>query len=226
MKLLDLYCGAGGAAMGYRQAGWDVVGIDIKEQPRYPFEFRQGDIVKMMSAGALDLDEFDAVHASPPCQLFSSHTQASGKRAHHVDALTPTRQYLQGWGGLWVIENVPTAPLRQPLVLCGSEFGLSIAADDGGRWHLRRHRLFESSMSLMGAGGCYCRLYAKRFMAVAGHGTDSSAQHTRGKLANKAQAAALMGIDWMTLREMAQAIPPAYTEHVGAQLLAMAGAHA
>lgn len=221
MRLLDLYCGAGGASMGYARAGFDVVGIDHKPQPRYPFDFRQGDVLALIRAGALDLGEFDAIHASPPCQPWSAATRRSG-RARDLDALAPTRDYLADQHRPWIIENVPGAPLRQPLVLCGSEFGLSYLDDEGTRWHLRRHRLFESSVGLMGAGGCYCRLHTRRIVSVGGHGTSapgSEADH--GRLATRAQASALMRIEWMSIRELGQAIPPDYTEHLGQQLAAV-----
>jgi DNA (cytosine-5)-methyltransferase 1 len=221
-RLLDLYCGAGGASAGYARAGFEVVGIDRNPQPRYPFEFRQGDVVELMRLGALDLAEFDAVHASPPCQLFSSATPR-GARVRHVDAVAATREYLiaHAAGRPWVIENVPGAPLRQPLQLCGSEFALHCTIDDVV-WHLRRHRLFEANVILLGAGGCYCRTYRNRIIAVGGHGPHArDSLLTHGRLASAKQAATLLGIDWMNRRELSQAIPPAYTEHVGAQLAAL-----
>src|SRR5262249_43670921 len=132
-RLLDLFSGAGGAAMGYHRAGFDVVGVDIKPQSRYPFEFHH--------ANALDFTEWcplvgrvDAIHASPPCQIFSVATQHA--RANHQDMLTPTRELLEHIGLPWVIENVPRAPMRADYKLCGCMFGL-------GR--LQRQRWFETS---------------------------------------------------------------------------------
>ena len=114
MRLLDLFCGAGGAAMGYHRAGFEVVGIDIAPQPNYPFEFVQADAMEF------PLDGFDAIHASPPCQAYTA--LATGK---HPRLIEPMRERLASSGVPWVIENVVGAPLRQPVLLCGSMFGLS-----------------------------------------------------------------------------------------------------
>jgi hypothetical protein len=117
-RLLDLFCGAGGAAVGYHRAGFDVVGVDINPQPRYPFEFHQAD------AMTFPLDGFDAIHASPPCQAYS-HGTPPDKRSNHPDLLDATRDRLNAAGLPWVIENVPRAPLRSPVILCGSQFDLT-----------------------------------------------------------------------------------------------------
>lgn len=221
MKLLDLFCGAGGASMGYSRAGFDVTGMDIKPQPNYPFAFRQADVLEMMRHNALDLSAFDVVHASPPCQLWSKATQTQN-RGTHVDGVIPTREYLSRWGGPYVIENVPPAPLVAPLMLCGSEFGLSITDENGKRWHLRRHRLFESNISMMGGGGCYCRLYKGSILTVAGSGLNGHRSKTGpGQTrASASQSRELMGIDWASKAEVVQAIPPVYTQHLGWQLIA------
>ena len=220
-KLLDLFCGGGGAGMGYHRAGFDVTGVDIKPQPKYPFTFIQGDVMKMLEVGYLRLDDYDAVHGSPPCQLFSSVTPKAAKAAKHVDLLTPLREVFLAWGGTWVIENVPGAPMRQPLVLCGSEFGLR--TKDG--WWLKKHRLFESSVPLMGAGGCWCK--GKRILGVHGGGGapgTGDRYALRGVMASAAQGRELMGIDWLNRDQVAQAVPPAYTQFIGEQLLTWLGA--
>jgi DNA (cytosine-5)-methyltransferase 1 len=142
--LVDLFCKAGGAGTGYHRAGFDVVGVDIEPQPRYPFEFVQAD------AMMFDLTGFDAVHASPPCQDHSPLSHLNGK---HGTAwmLGATLDRLSGSGLPYVVENVERADLPGSLVLCGSEFALK-----SGRYWLRRHRRFASNVFLLGAGGCHC----------------------------------------------------------------------
>lgn len=208
-RLLDLFCGAGGAGMGYHRAGFEVVGVDIKPQPHYPFEFHQADAL------TFPLDGFDAVHASPPCQRFSRSVKTAN-RSRHPDLLAPTRDLLIASGLPYVIENVPRAPLLDPIQLCGSAFGLPI----------QRHRLFESSVALL-SNGCihdaYPAIYPPawnrttplRVLSISGGyqkrqlGEDFMEQHK-----------AAMGVDWeIGYDELSNAIPPAYTEHIGRQLL-------
>ena len=198
MRLLDLFCGAGGAAMGYHRAGFDeIVGVDIAPQPHYPFEFIQAD------AMTFPLDGFDVIHASPPCQVFSRARLIHGV-GEHVDLLTPTRARLNKSGTSWVIENVPGAPMRRDLVLCGSQFGLR-----QGDLGLIRHRWFEfrdPPFALLPT----CS-HPPEIVSVFGHG--GHIYH------GVAQWRSLMGIDWMTRDELAQAIPPAYTEWIGRRIL-------
>ena len=206
-RLLDLFCGAGGAAMGYHRAGFEVVGVDIAPQPRYPFEFHQAD------AMTFSLEGFDVIHASPPCQAYSSATPDATK---HPDLVAAVRERLEGNGVIWVIENVPQAPLRFPFVLCGSSFGLHDPAED--LW-LKRHRLFECPVMIM-APPCSCR--PRRTAAVTGH-LGASTFYRPEKCARNAgssSAKVMMGIDWMTTAELVQSIPPAYTEYIGRQLIA------
>jgi DNA (cytosine-5)-methyltransferase 1 len=201
-RLLDLFCGAGGAAVGYHRAGFEVIGVDIKPQPRYPFEFHQGD------AMSWPFDGYDAIHASPPCQKYSS--LANMRFAHtgeYVDLYEPTRWRLNGLDVPWVLENVIGAPYRSGFVLCGSMFGLKV----------RRHRNFESSHALL--LDRYCDHVGQgRPYGVYGHG--GGGQMTRGHKGKPSEFAWLMDMDWATPQEIAQAIPPAYTEWIGAQLLA------
>jgi hypothetical protein len=196
-RLLELFSGAGGAAVGYHRAGFDVVGVDIEPQPRYPFEFHQGD------AMTWPLDGFDAIHASPPCQVFSVATQHA--RGNHEDLLTPTRTRLERAGVPWVIENVPQAPMRADYKLCGCMFGL-------GR--LQRQRWFETSW----------RGFDLRPPC---HHTEPAITVTTKGCPNRtgtdAEAAEAMQIDWMNERERGLAIPPAYTEYIGRQLAAELG---
>lgn len=196
MRLLDLFCGAGGAAMGYYRAGFDeIVGVDIKPQPRYPFQFVQADALEYLESFCVG---FDAIHASPPCQAFTSARVIHGRK--HPDLLTPTRQALSRIGLPWVIENVPGAPMETHVRLCGSLFGEP---------RLVRHRQFEfSHPPAVLWPSC---AHAKETISVFGHG---------GHVYHGVQEwREIMGIDWMTRDELAQAIPPAYTEYIGRQLL-------
>jgi DNA (cytosine-5)-methyltransferase 1 len=201
-RLLDLFCGAGGCSAGYQRAGFEVVGVDITPQPRYPFEFREAD--------ALDfpLEGFDAVHASPPCRAYTTLRHRTG--GDYPDLVAATRDRLLDSGLPYVIENVIGAPLLNPVMLCGSTFGLGV----GGR-QLRRHRLFESNAPIMAHP---CQHHGP---AVGVYGTGGGGQMTRGfKAEGVADARVALDIDWMSLAELAQAIPPAYTEHIGGYLLA------
>jgi len=205
--LLDLFCGAGGAAMGYHRAGFDVVGVDLHPQPRYPFTFVQAD------AMAVDLTGFDAIHASPPCQAYSS---ATPDPSVHPDLYAPTRDRLAASGRPYVIENVIGAPYSHGVILCGSMFPeLRIA----GEW-IQRHRNFEASWMLWQLA---CAHPGTRPVTITGHAfgnaTRDVGRHSRQATWEVAQQ--LMGIDWMTRRELTQAIPPAYTEWLGRQLLAV-----
>jgi DNA (cytosine-5)-methyltransferase 1 len=210
-RLLDLFCGAGGAAMGYHSAGFEVVGVDIKPQPRYPFEFHQADALALMRGWALSLRPcFQAIHASPPCQRYSRQTAQHRSRAtDHPDLVEPTRKLLEATGLPWVIENVEGAPLENSVTLCGSMFGLGV----------RRHRLFEANFPITqpecdhpGQGP---------IVTVTGNPGGSSKRDGSRRFGNTASWRMAMVIDWMTGKELAQAIPPAYTEHIGRQLYAL-----
>jgi DNA (cytosine-5)-methyltransferase 1 len=213
-RLLDLFCGAGGCAVGYERSGFEVVyGVDLHPQPRYPFEFRQDDALHWLECvGMPRLSlEFDAIHASPPCQGYS----VQGGDEHPL-LIEPVREALLRIGLPYVIENIPDAAwaMRNPTVLCGSSFGLRV----------RRHRLFETNWPLMGV--------------ACAHGLQSSNPHRirapytppedaivpvygGGQVGFPVERCrAAMGIDWMTLEELKEAIPPAYTEFIGHQLLA------
>jgi DNA (cytosine-5)-methyltransferase 1 len=200
VRLLDLFCGAGGAAMGYHRAGFEVVGVDIKPQPRYPFEFHQAD------AMTYPLEGFDAIHASPPCQGYSVTKNFTG-RTDYPDLLAAIRDRLATSGMAWVIENVPGAPMRPDYKLCGCMFGLK---------RLRRVRWFETSWNGL-------RLVAPHrhqpdVITVAGHDVPSH-QRKFGRSVTLDERKAAMGIDWMGRDELGQAIPPAYTEYIGRELL-------
>jgi DNA (cytosine-5)-methyltransferase 1 len=204
-RLLDLFCGAGGAAVGYHRAGFDVVGVDIAPQPHYPFEFHQADALTW------PLDGFDAIHASPPCQAYSAATR---DYSNHADLYDLTRRRLHGAGLPFAIENVIGAPYDHGVFLCGSMFGLAV----DGEW-VQRHRNFETSWF---AFQPQCQHPTdRRALLVTGHAFIKEARdcgrHSRQGPFELAER--LMGIDWMSRHELTQAIPPAYTEWIGAQLL-------
>lgn len=210
-KLLDLFCGAGGASAGYAKAGFEVVGVDLHPQKRYPFEFVQWDAVEILKY--VDLSSFHAIHASPPCQHYSHITKVWGV-AHankHPDLIPEVRTLLSRTGNIYVIENVPTAPLINPIQLCGSSFPLL---------EVRRHRLFESNIQLTGLP---CDHASKPpAVPVYGHtgsGANRGKEKARGRTNGVADWKRAMQIDWMIGDELAEAIPPAYTEHIGKQLI-------
>lgn len=205
--LLDLFCCAGGAAMGYYRAGFDVVGVDIDPQPNYPFEFHQGDALDYVSEHWRD---FDAIHASPPCQ---GYTALAAVHGNDWPKLIPeTRRLLHATGLPWVIENVQGAPVRRDLTLCGEMFGLGVIRHryfELGRWEAVQpaHKPHRGRVR----GWRHGTYYDGPYLAVHGDGGG------KGTVAEWQQA---MGIDWTDVRrEIAEAIPPAYTEHIGHQLL-------
>ena len=200
-RLLDLFSGAGGAAVGYHRAGFEVVGVDIAPQPNYPFEFHQAD--------ALDfpLDGFDAIHASPPCQAYSAMSVCRPGLADEYPQLVDlTRARLAGTDAPWVIENVVGADLRNPTMLCGQMFDLP----------LYRHRLFETSFSMP----LVMHPPHGQLGSAAGHWTPGRIISVSGNCSPISLAQEAMGIDWMNRAELVEAIPPAYTEFIGRHLLA------
>jgi DNA (cytosine-5)-methyltransferase 1 len=219
--LLDLFSGIGGTSVGYARAGFDVTGCDNQPHPDYPFPMVVEDAMTVL-ADRDYLSTFDVVAASPPCPLFSSVTKAH-HRVNHADLLTPTLEALASWGGTYVVENVPRAPIPDAVVLCGSQFGLGAVCKDG-RWrYLRRHRLFGASFHLTPPVlPCDHRGQA---VGVYGNGAWGQApkndrRHSGEYQANATEARAAMGIDWSQVhRAVTRAIPPAYTQHVGAQLM-------
>ena len=199
--LLDLFCGAGGAAMGYHRAGFKrIIGVDNKPQPNYPFEFILAD------AMTFPLKGFDLIHASPPCQKFSAlNAIYPQNKRRHPDLLTPTRRRLQESGQFYVIENVPGSPLAATFMLCGSMFGLRL-----GDTYLRRHRPFESNIMIL-APGC---IHQGAAVGVFGHGEHWRPNGKRMSLPAD-EARAIMEMPWSGRDGLSQAIPPAYTEYIG-----------
>lgn len=220
-RLLDLFCGAGGAAMGYRRAGFDVVGVDIEPQPNYPFEFHQADVLDVL--GHLSdwprrmfkhfHGRIHAVHASPPCQDYS--VTATLHNTEYPRLIAPVRDMLMLLELPYVIENVEGArrELWNPVKLCGSSFGLGV----------RRHRYFEVSFPVGLLPPCAHHLQPEP-IDVTGTGGPCDKPNPSGgihrKPRNLAHAREVMGIDWMTRPELSEAVPPAYTEWLGSQLIA------
>lgn len=216
MKLLDLFCGAGGAAMGYYRAGFtEIVGVDVSPQPRYPFTFVQADALDYLRTVSKRGCAFDAVHASPPCQRYTVANNIH-QRPDHPDLIAPTRRALQGLCRPYVIENVPRAPLHRPVCVCGRALGCGV----------KRHRLFESNVPLVGTvcpkghpGDWVCvfgHTVLERSPAV-GRTLKNGPMYRRKHLGTDHGRAA-MGIPWMSREELSEAIPPAYSEYIGRQV--------
>ncbi len=214
-RMLDLFCKAGGAAMGYHRAGFEVVGVDIKPQPRYPFQFIQGDA---MSFDEGFLSGFHAIHASPPCQKHSDLAKRNGNADAWPCHIEEVRKMLGYVGRPYIIENVEGSPLIDPVVLCGAMFP---------SLRVIRHRLFESNVPLSVPGHGKHKLVYTMDKRKSHYGKldewKSPVQVTGGGNCSKAAAADAMGIDWMTKDELNEAIPPAYTEFLGKQVMACLG---
>jgi DNA (cytosine-5)-methyltransferase 1 len=205
-KLLDLFCGAGGAAVGYTRAGFEVEGVDIKPQPSYPYKFHLAD------AMSFDLAGYDAYHASPPCQKWSVATPVKGGvKDSYPDYIEQIRRKFIATGKPWVIENVTLAPLVNPLILCGTMFGLRV----------RRHRAFETWPEIYFApAGCNCRKGERPAGGVYSFSEGCRLIPVAGHAYKAADGYAAMGIEWMRNREeLNQAIPPEYTEYIGKHLM-------
>lgn len=206
-KLYDLFCGAGGASMGYHRAGFDVTGVDTAPQPRYPFPFIQADAFEFLGFLTAYGTEVDAVHASPECRDHTPLTSVAGTRGTAWQ-LAEIERMLSDCGKPWVIENVAASPLDADVVLCGAMFGL----------RTYRHRKFKSNMPITAPPHPkHAALTAtKQRKAMWDKGWNVSVTGDVGTYVGP-QA---MGIDWMNGNELSQAIPPSYTEHLGKQLMA------
>ena len=248
-KLLDLFCGEGGAAVGYDRAGWDVFGVDLGGLKadgtptlgplrHYPFAFHRGDALAYLAEHG---HEYDAIHASPPCQGYSIATAGNpGARSKHKRLIAATRELLIVANRPWVIENVEQArsQMIDPILLCGRTFGLSAHDEDGLLLVMDRHRLFESNIPL--AAHRHHQHSARQVAGVYG-GSRRAKRRDGESLAevaprdrhaaraergggyvprSKAVQQELMGIDWMTVKGMQESIPPIYADFIGAQLLA------
>jgi DNA (cytosine-5)-methyltransferase 1 len=228
-RLLVLFCGAGGDSAGYRRAGWYTAGVDVCAQPHYCGDdfveydalavledlLRGGDFV--FDRRSYVLDDFAAIHAGPPCQAYSS-TRYATKRTDHSELIDPVRELLLAAGLPYVMENVPGAPLIEPKLICGTAVGLPlVTCRDGVVRQVRRHRLFETSFPFL-VGSCFHRYEA---LGVYGHGPwNSHGTRFRGTYQGTADERRVgMEIDWMNRDEVSQAIPPAYAELIGRQLM-------
>lgn len=209
MKLLDLFSGAGGAAVGYHRAGFEVSGVDVVRQPNYPYECFQCDAVGLLKNRAMKpwIAEYDVLHASPPCQPFSAYRRrGDGVGDNYTDLINEVRDALIAHGLPYVIENIPRSPLHNPVTVCGSSFGLD----------LQRHRLFESNLPLV-APPCNHEWQTPRFLSSSNRGNlRRTVEVGAGRCSREAPGA--MGIDWMTGEELSEAVPPAYTEFLGRQI--------
>ena len=216
--ILDLFCGAGGAAMGYARAGFEVVGVDINPQPHFPFEFIQADwrdpLTVLPELWEND-GRFYGVHASPPCQHYSTMTKKWGRQDDHPDLIEAVQIALRSLSDgdrfvPYVIENVVGAPLDDPVMLCGTMFGL-----ESQGYGLQRHRIFESNVWFFPPAMCHHSLPA---LPVYGHAGGRSRRDGLTFPGTDAWREG-MGIDWMTGKELAESIPPAFTEYIGQQIL-------
>lgn len=229
--ILDLFCGAGGCSVGYHRAGFDVVGVDHVSQKRYPYDFIKADALMLLNnlinerdcwdhngTFGYCLDDFSAIHASPPCQAYSRCKRIGNARPGHKELVPETRKLLHKAGKPFVIENVEGSPMHFPLMLCGTMFGL----------RTRRHRLFEMSSLVLAPAACTHR---PGDIIVFGHSVEligskaksyldaSGRKHYRRERLSKERGSEAMGIGWMNRGELSQAIPPAYTEYIGKQLI-------
>lgn len=243
--MLDLYCGEGGAGEGYARAGFDVVGVDLNDDwldrhtrprplplKRYPYPAVAADALVVLEkliageaveiGGTLFLDDFAAIHASPPCQLHSSISRIAGKVTHHVELIAPTRALLERTGLPWVIENVEGSPLREPMKLCGSMFDPPL--------DVRRHRLFETNWPVEPPRSCRHDVWTPRFRSADYRGRRS------GKLMSVVPVYGgtrypgdidlrrrVMEMPWASNQGVTQAIPPAYSDWIGRRLLSHLG---
>lgn len=194
LKALDLFCGGGGAGMGLHLAGFEVTGVDISPQPKYPFKFIQADAL------SIDLSLYDFIWASPPCQAFTKARKLQGNK--HPELIKPIRKKLKLSKKPYCIENVVGAPLINPTMLCGTFFNLKTY----------RHRIFETSFKMPKLKNCVHKFKQTKmgrppkpeeFIQVVGH------------FSGVPQAQKAMGISWLGQKELAQAIPPAYSKFIG-----------
>ena len=205
MIALDLFCGAGGASCGIKQAGYEVYGVDNVAQPNYPFEFFEEDAVAFMQNG---LDDFDFIWASPPCQAYSwASALRRNEGTEYADLVEITREYLVASGKPYIIENVVGAPLIHPVRLCGTMFP---------ELKVFRHRLFESNCNLKVEMECAHNGHKAKERRTDGGDFYTVAGHWVGTTAEWSDA---MGITWMTKKELAQAIPPVYSKYLAKQVI-------
>ncbi|KPG86497.1 DNA cytosine methyltransferase [Frigoribacterium sp. RIT-PI-h] len=218
--MIDFFCCQGGASRGYYEAGFDVLGIDMDPQPRYPFPFLQMDAIKALKNLNMGIgltfrgqgrevtvyqEEVAARHGSPPCQAFTNAQKIQGNT--HPDLVAPTRELFEETGIPWVIENVPGAPLRDPIMLCGPMFGLETY----------RHRLFESNIDLTAPEHAAHTVPTTKMGRIP---RDGEFMHVVGNFSGVERGREVMGMPWANRDGLREAIPPAYSEYVGRELIA------
>ncbi len=202
LRLLDLFCCAGGASQGYHQAGFDVVGVDIDARPGYPFEFHQGDALEYLEN---NFHKFDVVHASPPCQKYTNSAKLWSGR-EYPDLVAPVREILLRVKKPFVIENVPGSPLINPIILCGTMFGL----------RTYRHRLFESNFKITPP---VHERHVRRNAKMGRPPKENEMLQLVGNFSGVSLGREIIGCPWMNRYELAQSIPTAYTEFIGRQFI-------
>ena len=210
-RLLDLFCCQGGASRGYVDAGFDVVGVDIDPQPRYPFKFVQADAIEFFANHA---HQFQAWHASPPCQEHTNAQKIQGR--FHLDLIPPTRRMFEEANAYrmrngiepvpYIIENVPGSPLVDPVELCGAMFGLETY----------RHRLFETNWDLASQAH---PVHVARTTKMGRAPVGGEYMHIVGNFSGVDRGRKVMGMPWANRDGLREAIPPAYTQHIGRQLI-------
>jgi DNA (cytosine-5)-methyltransferase 1 len=204
-KLLDLYSCQGGASKGYVDAGFDVVGVDIEDQPRYPYDFHQADALEYLEKNH---HKFDAVHASPPCQNYTKARVLQNNE--HPDLIGPTRDLLDQIGKPYIIENVPHSPLKNHIILCGQMFDIMTY----------RHRWFESNVDLVAPEHPKHKWVNNKMGRMP---KPDEAMYIVGNFTGVARAKEIMKIDWMNREGLRESIPPVYSEYLGKQLLQQLG---
>ncbi|MFE6852949.1 SAM-dependent methyltransferase [Streptomyces sp. NPDC057674] len=207
-RLLDAFCCQGGASAGYAAAGFDVTGVDLHPQPRYPFTFVQGDAIAYIRKHG---HEYDVIAGSPPCQRYTLCQRIQGNE--HPDLIGPAREAMEATGRPWIIENVPEAApeLRDPVTLCGASFGL----------HTYRHRLFESNLLLQ------VPKHPEHVHSTVKMGRplrEGDWYHAVGNFSNVPYVRRDLNVPWMSRDGIRECIPPVYAEYLGRQVLAHLGA--
>jgi DNA (cytosine-5)-methyltransferase 1 len=227
VRALDLFCGAGGASAGLVRAGFEVVGVDIAPMPEYPFEFVRGDACRP----PVRLDRFDLIWASPPCQRYSFATgQGKAMGKEYPDLVASTRALLESSGRPYIIENVPPAPLRHPVALTGPMFGLRVLRRrhfEIGRFHAEQPRIPKpfgtasaGDFEVICGGGNQRNYKSEKRLRRKSNLVDPA---RRSRWGRRDEWVSAMGIDWMTMPRMAQAIPPAYSEYLAREFLRTGG---
>jgi DNA (cytosine-5)-methyltransferase 1 len=210
LKILDLYCCGGGAGFGYEQAGFDVTGVDIVDQPKHQGKFIKADAIEYLNN---NYHKYDVIHASPPCQAYSTSSmqfRIAGKK--YPDLIAPTREALIKTGKPYIIENVPGSPLVDPILLCGSMFGM----------RTYRHRLFESNMPIKAPNHPE---HSHKNAKMGRKPKDGEFIQYVGHFSGVKLVQEMTGLSWLGQYELAQSIPPQYTKYIGEQIVLLLTSH-